>query len=339
MNTENQPQSQEEKKQVQLYKNVADQVLSRINAFKDNGDIDLPKDYSPGNALKSAWMTLSELKDRNNQPALTVCTQTSIANALFKMAVQGLSVIKKQGAFIVYGTELQWQNEYTGNVVLAKRYGDLKSYKANAIFEGDNFGFEIDTETGRRKVTKHEQTLASFGSKKLLGAYCIYELQDGTKDVEIMNIDQITESWLMNAGKALTKAHKQFPDQQAIKTVINRMCKPLIRTSNDSAVLSEDDDEATQNTHSNGQPIEDTTYTVVEEVDFNPEETNKPAPTAKVDPEIIEHMQQEHAQAASEKSDSKQPEPQQSGNDLFSDNVSTGESAASGKNKKDEAPF
>lgn len=224
-------------------KDISAQVLSKINAFQQSGEIRLPKDYSVENALKTAYLILSETKNREGKTALEHCTAASVANALLKMATWGLSPMKKQCDFIMYGNQLECSIEYTGNIALAKRYGNMKSIKANAIFEGDIFEFQVDVNSGKRKITKHDQTLESFGSKKLRGAYAIVEMSDGTIDVEIMNINQISDSWNQGAMKGNSPAHKNFPDQMACKTVINRACKLLIRGSDDSVLYGEDEDQ------------------------------------------------------------------------------------------------
>lgn len=217
-------------------------VLNKITAFESNGELRLPGDYSPANALKSAWLILQDVQDKNGKKALEVCTKESIANALLKMIVWGLSPLKNQGYFIVYGGELTFTPDYSGNILLAKRYGGLKSIKANAIFEGDEFQFEVDAETGRKRIVKHAQTLESIGSNKIKGAYAVFELEDGTRDVEIMNHSQILASWQQGAAKGNSPAHTKFPDQMAMKTVINRACKLLIRSSDDSVLYDQEDD-------------------------------------------------------------------------------------------------
>ena len=218
-------------------KDISAQVLAKVDVFQQSGELRIPKDYSPENALKSAYLVLSD--PRNNLLAKT--STESVANALLKMVVWGLSPLKKQCAFIPYGDKLECVPEYTGNIALAKRYGGLKWIKSNAIFEGDTFEFEVDAETGRKKIIKHEQSLQSIGSKNLKGAYAIYQLESGAIDLEVMNITQIHDAWGQGAAKGASPAHKKFPDQMAIKTVINRACKLLIRSSDDSTLYNEED--------------------------------------------------------------------------------------------------
>lgn len=223
-------------------KDISIQVLAKVEAFRATGELKIPADYSPENALKSAYLILAETKNNNNQYALDYCTQESIANALLKMVVYGLSPLKKQCDFIMYGNKLECSIEYTGNIALAKRFGGLKEIKPNAIFEGDEFEFEINVDTGKRKIIKHKQTLESIGSKTIKGAYAVLEMKDGSFDVEIMNIQQIKDAWNQGAMKGNSPAHKNFPDQMANKTVINRACKLLIRGSDDSVLIGDDDE-------------------------------------------------------------------------------------------------
>lgn len=250
-NEENKVAVQQEKQKA----DITQKVLSKINAFQDSGELTLPKDYNVGNALKSAYLVLLETENKDKKPVLENCTQESIANALLKMVVWGLSPLKKQCYFIAYGQKLECEPDYTGNIALAKRYANMKDIKSNAIHEGDIFEFEVDVETGRKKILKHKQTLESIGSKNILGAYAIYEMNDGTFDTEIMNITQIKDAWNQGAMKGNSPAHKNFPDRMARKTVINRACDALIRSSDDKSLYQSEDEK---------EP-----YTVAEEVNEN----------------------------------------------------------------------
>jgi recombination protein RecT len=225
-----------------IEKNITDSVLVKVNSFVEAKQLLLPKDYSAANALKSAYLLLVDTKTRDNKPVLEACTKESIANALFKMVALGLNPLKKQCNFIAYGTSLSCDMEYAGNIALAKRYG-MKWIKGNAIMKGDEFDFEVDAETGRRKVIKHKQTLDSIGESNIIGAYAIYEMENGVIDTEIMNFKQIQAAWNQGAMKGNSPAHKNFADQMSIKTAINRACKLIIRTSDDAVLFDNDEEE------------------------------------------------------------------------------------------------
>lgn len=219
---------------------ITDIVLEKVQNFQALGELRMPKDYSPENALKSAYLILTDM-EVNGKPVLQHCTKESIANSLLNMVVQGLSPMKKQGAFIAYGNKLQWQIEYHGTVALAKRFGGVKDVIANVIYDGDVFEYTIDPATGRKRVVKHDQSFENIDMNKIKGAYATLILSDGSSFIEIMNMNQIRQAWNQGASKGNSPAHKNFPDQMAIKTVINRACKLFISTSDDSSILSDDD--------------------------------------------------------------------------------------------------
>lgn len=248
-------------------KEIISGVLAKVEAFQASGELRLPADYSAENALKAAQLILLDVRNRDGKTALEHCTPHSIANSLLKMVVWGLSPLKKQCDFIMRGTELCCETEYTGSILLAKRYGKLDKHKGNAIFKGDDFKYEI-TEEGRRRLIHHKQSLDSVGGE-VIGAYVTYTLTDGTSDMEIMNIAQIHNAWLQGSAKGNSIAHKNFSDQMAIKTVYNRMCKLLIRTSDDSVLLGENDTP----TPDSSEPQPEKRFEVAETIDFEEETT------------------------------------------------------------------
>ena len=225
-----------ESTQIQKVTNsITTQVLDSVNKRLELGSLALPKDYNPANALQEAYLMLSEDK---NKP-LDKCTPTSISKALFNMATKGLNPAKSQCYFVPYGTELKLSVSYIGNIALAKRFGNTKFIKGQAIFKGDDFKFQVNPKTGRKEIIHHNQTLESLESNEIVGAYAIAEFEDGTFDVEIMTMSQIKKSWEQGAMKGNSPAHKNFPDQMAIKTVVNRLTKIIVGSSDDSYLNEE----------------------------------------------------------------------------------------------------
>jgi recombination protein RecT len=221
---------------------ITDSVLAKVNAFQQNGELLLPKDYSPENALKSAYLMLIEQVDRDKRPVLESCSKESIANALLDMVVQGLSPLKKQCYFIPYGGKLQLSRSVYGTVAVAKRVGGLVGNPvARVIYEGDVLDYEIIPETGLIKINSHSQKFGNIDLSKIIGAYAIGTMQDGTKIVEIMTMAQIKKSWEQGATKGNSGAHNNFTDEMCKKTVINRLCKTFINTSDDGNVIDENE--------------------------------------------------------------------------------------------------
>ncbi len=141
------------------------------------------------------------------------------------------------------------QREYAGSIALAKRYGGVKDVTANVIYKGDDFQYEIDGSTGRKKIVKHIQKFEDIEGNNILGAYATLIMEDGTTDVEVMTMKQINAAWQQGATKGNSPAHKGFPDQMAKKTVINRACKLRITTSDDSALIGDDETDYVVETH------------------------------------------------------------------------------------------
>lgn len=222
--------------------NTMENILSRVGEMEKNG-LKMPPNYSPDNALRSAWLILQETQTMGKKPVLEACTKASIANALLKMVLMGLNPVKRQCSFIAYGDKLECQREYQGSIALAKRFG-LKSVTANVIFEKDDFSYEVGPD-GRKKVTKHVQTLDSMGGK-IKGAYAVTTMNDGTVDMEVMTWEDIQKAWCQGATKGNSPAHRNFPDEMCKKTVINRALKSIINSSDDVSLFDDDEPKQTR---------------------------------------------------------------------------------------------
>lgn len=256
-------------------KDITASVLERIKEFQGSKALTLPQDYSPENALKSAYLILQETVDRDKKPVLSVCTTASIASCLLDMVVQGLSPLKKQCYFIAYGSKLTLSRSYFGSIAVAKRVG-LKSVVSNVIYTGDVFKYGINAETGHRHIIEHTQELKNIDITKIVGAYAITEMNDGTKEVEIMNMAQIQKAWNQGQTNGASPAHKNFADEMCCKTVVQRAIKDVINSSDDSHLYPDEKDEAKeeiiQNANKETISFEDTT---AEDVTPEPEKEVK----------------------------------------------------------------
>ena len=203
-----------------------------------------PKDYNYANELMGAYLTLQSTVDKDKKCVLQSCSQQSIAKTLMDMVTMGLSMQKKQCYPVAYGGELQCQVSVYGNTTIARRYG-LKNISAMVIYEGDVFNYEIkDAEI---TITEHKQDFLNINGKKIIGAYAIATLEDGTKHTELMSFDMIKQAWKQGFGYRENGegTHQKFSDQMAMKTVKNRCLKYIIRTFGTQAIsdiLDEQDD-------------------------------------------------------------------------------------------------
>lgn len=209
-------------------------ATNKIMQKKDQG-LRFPKGYNVQNAMAAATLALKEAVNKSGKPLLQTCTPESILAAVIDMAVQGLNPIKKQCYFIAYGNKCVLQRSYFGTLSILKRVANLKREPlANVIWKGDKFKYRIDPMTGLKTITEHEQDFANIGGE-IVGAYAIVET-DRETIVEIMTMEQIRKAWAQGNG-GNSPAHKNFTDQMAIKTVLNRAAKKIINASSDVDLL------------------------------------------------------------------------------------------------------
>lgn len=225
-----------------IKKETADIVAGRVRQYQESGELHLPKNYSAENAVKSAWLMLQETVDRNKKPALEVCTKISIVNSMLDMVVQALNPMKKQCYFIVYGKKLQCQRSYFGTMAIARRVDpNISDIVAEIVYAGDTLEYEIVR--GKKIISTHKQKLENIKSGKMMAAYCMIINQDGSvRDTTIMTMDEIKQAWkqskmnpvMDNGGIKPGSTHGKFAAEMAKKTVINRACKAVINSSDDS---------------------------------------------------------------------------------------------------------
>jgi len=262
---------------------VVDVVTKKIQVFQEKGELSLPEDYSPGNAMQSAWLKLQEVQDRNKKPALEVVTKSSVANALLDMVVQGLNVSKTQGYFIVYGNKLVFQRSYFGTMAVAKRVTGANSIDARVIYEGDEVDYEV--KAGKVVNLTHKQKFGNIDNDKIIGAYCVIEFPNKENYTEIMTMAEIRKSWEKSMSKGKGGVHTDYTQEMSKRTIITRTCKNFINSSDDSSLIIE---------HFKNQDSEIKEAEVAEEIQENANTEFFDAQYTEVneDGEIIDHKEE-----------------------------------------------
>lgn len=237
----NTPATQNQK--LSTHKVFDEEIVTQVNNYikqKESEGLILPADYSATNALASAKLHLLELRDKDGNLIVDQVTLPSVVNSLTRMVTSGWNVAKHQCSFIKYGNQLICQPEYFGNLLIAKRDANVKEVNGQCVYQGDEFVYEVNTETGRMKLVKHVPKLENRNNTKIKGAYAIVVYNDNTTRLEVMTIEEIRNAWNMGAMKGGSPAHKNFTDQMAIKSVENRAVKIDINTSDDSEIMPDD---------------------------------------------------------------------------------------------------
>lgn len=239
-----------QKKEVAVAKNVGEYVNNTMMKYMEQGLV-VPKDYNVQNAVISSYMIISQ------DDKLKQCDQKSIINALLDMATLGLNVAKNQAYFIPYGNQAKLSISYFGKIMAIKRIRGVIDVRADVIYKDTGYELTVD-EFGNDdiKITS-ACPLDKRNFDNLEGAWCKIILD---KDVwgsssycTIMNMDQIHKAWLQGASKANSPAHKNFTDEMAKKTVINRCCKTFVNSAKDNDIFIETLNRVTENDY-NDEP-------------------------------------------------------------------------------------
>ena len=220
-----------------IKKDVVDVVGKKVQEFVSRGELHLPPNYSVENAMKSAWLILQNTVDKDKRPVLEVCSKDSIANALLDMAVQGLNPAKKQGYFIAYGKQLVFQRSYFGTMAVTKRVAGAKDIFAEVVYKGDEFEYTIHR--GNKVITKHVQRIENVDPDNIVAAYCTIVFDDDRQFTDVMTWDEIQKAWSKSKNNPDREGstHKDFAQEMARKTVINRACKRYLNSSDDGSLL------------------------------------------------------------------------------------------------------
>lgn len=176
----------------------------------------LPKDF---NKTRFVQNCISVLND--NAETLAKYSQAQIMAGLLKGASLGLEFVNKECYLIPYGSKLNYQTSYTGEMKLAKKYSTrpIKEIYAKLIREGDVF---------EETIINGEQTF-NFKPKFLndgaiIGAFAAVIYRDGGMNYEVMTLSEL-ENTRKHSKASNSPAWKDFTGEMYRKTVIRRLCK------------------------------------------------------------------------------------------------------------------
>lgn len=212
-------------------RSLDEQVIGNLDRLKDQG-LEMPPSYSPQNALKSAFFELTNNTAGNllQAAANNQEMKTSISNALLDMVIQGLSPAKKQCYFIKYGNKVQLMRSYFGTMAVLDRVTGGADITPVVVRKGDDF--QVGMDGPNMVVTKHDTSFENLDNE-IVAAYVVIKLANGKETTTVMTKKQIDQSWSKSKMKG-SGPQKEFPEEMAKRTVINRAAKGLINTSNDN---------------------------------------------------------------------------------------------------------
>lgn len=199
-------------------------------------------------------------------PKLQQCSQESFFKCLLDLSAMGLEPDGRRAHLIPYGNEATLIVDWKGLVELAKRSGEVATWKAETVKENDDFEW-INGEIQHRINWREDRGALDC-------VYSIVKTKDGDIDTEVMTLSEV------EAIRNRSKAGKSGPwvtdfEEMAKKTVLRRHSKRLSLSPEFHTALEKDHDQLDFTRNVTPQPAK---------LDVNPFE-ERPDPEPQPEPE------------------------------------------------------
>lgn len=208
--------------QIQQAKRNLEGLLRREEFQRSLADV-APKHITKERIVKLALVAASR------QPKLFECTPQSFLQSVMKSAELGLDCVGTlgQGYLVPYyngkikAFECQFIVGYQGLIELARRSGNISRIESRVVYEKDEFIVEY----GLEPKLIHKPYLGGDRGK-IVCVYAIAELKDGSRQVEVMTLDEVERIRDRSKAKEGGPWVTDFAEM-ARKTVIRRLAKYL----------------------------------------------------------------------------------------------------------------
>ena len=196
--------------QIKLSERLSDQLLNVESA--------LPKDFNRERFIQNCIAVMNE------NPELATINQAHVVQGLLKGAYLGLDFLNRECYLIKYGTSVQFQTDYKGEVKFTKKYSirPIKDIYAKVVRVGDEFIEEIVD--GQPKITFRPKP---FSTEEIAGAFAVCLFRDGGMMYETMSMNDINSVRNNYSRASQSKAWKNSLDEMCKKTVLRRLCKHI----------------------------------------------------------------------------------------------------------------
>lgn len=160
---------------------------------------------------------------------LQKCSQQSLIGALLESCLDGLEPNGKEAAIIPYKGTATYQPMVQGIMKLARNSGEIKDMYSEVVYECDQF--EISHGLDRELTHIPDLTHQDYGEdSKVIGAYAVYVLKDGTKSFQYMTKKQIEKRHAVSKQKAGGIWDKWYAEKCKV-TVMKSLLKTAPRSS------------------------------------------------------------------------------------------------------------
>lgn len=198
----------------EVVKKFSDQLSDKLISVEKA----LPKDFNQERFVQNCIAVMNE------NPNLAKINPAHTIQGLLKGAYLGLDFLNRECYLIPYGTTVQFQTDYKGEVKFTKKYSirKIKDIYAKVVREGDEFTEEIID--GKPSIDFKPKP---FNNGEIIGAFAIVLYADGGMAYETMSKEDIN-SVRNNYSKAgNSKAWRESYGEMSKKTVLRRLCKHI----------------------------------------------------------------------------------------------------------------
>lgn len=206
---------------IQYLQTINDGLMAEMVKHKES----LPAGFNKERFALNCTTVISDmLKDNKRRNSLNGVSFNTIITTMIKGAYLGLDFFNGECYAIPYGSEMQFQTDYKGEIKLCKKYSKnkIKDIFAKVVREGDDFYEEVNT--GVQKVYFRPKP---FSNGTMIGAFAVATFFDGSMIYETMSADEI-ENIRRSFSKAKdSPAWSKTPGEMYKKTVLRRLCKMI----------------------------------------------------------------------------------------------------------------
>lgn len=162
------------------------------------------------------------LRDNKKKDQLCKVKVETIPVCMAKAAYLGLDFFNGECYAIPYGSNMNFQTDYKGEIKLCKRYSKnaIKDIYAKNVREGDFFEEEISG--GVQNVTFRP---VPFSDKPIIGSFAIVVYKDGSMMYDTMSKADIEKVRNTYSKAKDSQAWRESPGEMYKKTVLRRLCK------------------------------------------------------------------------------------------------------------------
>lgn len=276
-------------------KNITDKVFNTLSVYEQQGTVAFPKNYSVGNALKAAYLIYQ------GDQKLQECEPSSVANALLDMCIGGLNPSKNQCYLIPMGKKCTLLTSYFGKQTMVKRIKGVIDVRADVVYKDTEYELLVD-EFGNDdiKITK-PCPLDKRTNANIIAAWARIildpEIFGATSYVAIMTLEDILNAFNMGNAKGQSKAHKNFLNEMAKRSAINRCIKNFVNTRDDQDILIDVVNRVTSNEYREPNVYEDVQKEVIDVQATEVIETPKQEKDKEEPKEILKEAPKENKSA------------------------------------------